>query len=191
MGAVGSEPKDPLGAWTAPVLRLAVGALPEPALGGIERQAVRGVVVREAALLMIRSSAGDVKFPGGGVAAGETLADALAREVREECGRRLTGIDSLVLVVDERRAAQTPGWVLRMQSVYLACEVGPVEHALALDDYERDLGFHPEWVTATAAIAANRAALAAGTAAPWVTRELRVLEALFPAPPREVTGGRD
>jgi ADP-ribose pyrophosphatase YjhB (NUDIX family) len=152
-------------------------------LGAIERQAVRGVVAREAALLMIRSSAGDVKFPGGGVEAGERLADALAREVREECGRGLIGIDSVVLVVDERRPAQTPGWVLRMQSVYLACEVGPVEHALALDDYERDLGFHQEWVTATAAIAANRAALAAGTAAPWVTRELLVLEALFPAPP--------
>jgi ADP-ribose pyrophosphatase YjhB (NUDIX family) len=167
--------------WTAPLLRLTVGDRPDPPEGVIQRQAVRGVIQREGALLMIRSTAGDVKFPGGGVEAGETLVEALAREVREECGRGLVGEQTVLLVVDERRPAQTPGWVLRMQSVYLACEVGPVEHALALDGYERDLGFHPDWVTPTAAIAANRAALGGAAVAPWVARELRVLEELFPA----------
>ena len=181
MGTSGGQSHDPLKAWTAPALRLAVGQLPDPALGAIERQAARGVIQRDGALLMIRSTAGDVKFAGGGVEAGETLVEALAREVREECGRVLRRVHAVLLVVDERRPAQTPGWILRMQSVYLACEVGPVEQALALAGYERDLGFHPEWVAPTAAIAANRAALAAGTAAPWVARELRVLEELFPA----------
>jgi 8-oxo-dGTP pyrophosphatase MutT (NUDIX family) len=181
---MGQSPDSALGGpleagWLAARLRLTVGELPDPAVGVVERQAVRGVIHRDGALLMVRSAAGDVKFPGGGVEPGEALVDALAREVREECGRTLTQVQSVLLAVDEQRTAQTPGWVLRMVSVYVACDVGPDEHALDLDAYERDLGFRPEWLAPPAAIGANRAALDSGSPAPWVARELRVLEELF------------
>jgi 8-oxo-dGTP diphosphatase len=179
MQAAGADEDVLAPGWGGRRMRMTVGELPDPPEGLVERQAVRGVIQRDGALLLIRSAAGDLKFPGGGLEAGESLADALAREIREECGRAVTALGCVILVVDERRPAQTPGWVLRMASAYLACEVGPVEHDLALDGYERDLGLRPEWVSPAAAITANRRALATGTAAAWVARELRVLEELF------------
>lgn len=57
----------------------------------IYRTAVRGVILRGRNLLMIHSShVGDYKFPGGGVDEGETHAQALSREIQEECGTFLT-----------------------------------------------------------------------------------------------------
>jgi ADP-ribose pyrophosphatase YjhB (NUDIX family) len=150
--------------------------------GVVQRQAVRAVVERDGALLMVRSDAGDLKFPGGGVESGETLGAALVREVREECGRTVSAATGVVLVVDERRAAQTTGWVLQMTSIYVACEVGAVEHEPRLDGYEHDLGLRPEWIAAEAAIRANRAVLDAGCGHPWVARELRVLAELVRRP---------
>ena len=58
----------------------------DPALPSIERTAVRGVIFREGQLLMIQSSFGEVKFPGGGQEAGESDLDTLLREVLEETG---------------------------------------------------------------------------------------------------------
>lgn len=53
----------------------------------IHRTAIRGVIMRGKNLLMIYSSnVGDYKFPGGGVNEGETHAQALSREIQEECG---------------------------------------------------------------------------------------------------------
>jgi 8-oxo-dGTP pyrophosphatase MutT (NUDIX family) len=51
------------------------------------RTAVRAVIFRGRDLLMVYSSnVGDYKFPGGGVDAGETHQQTLARELLEECG---------------------------------------------------------------------------------------------------------
>jgi len=51
------------------------------------RVAVRGVAVSAGRVLMIYSPVnGDYKFPGGGVEDGESHAEALVREIREEAG---------------------------------------------------------------------------------------------------------
>ncbi len=56
----------------------------------IHRSAVRAVICRGRELLMVYSAnVGDYKFPGGGVDSGESHAQALAREVLEECARPL------------------------------------------------------------------------------------------------------
>jgi ADP-ribose pyrophosphatase YjhB (NUDIX family) len=159
------------------VLHLLGRDLPDPPTRIAERVAVRAVIRRSNELLLIRSAVGgDVKFPGGGVEADESIEGALRREVREECGREVTHHDEVLLVVDEERRGRDPGWVLRMRSHYVACEVGPATHPLALDKYEQQLGFRPEWITIDAAIDANRNAIADGSAADWVLRELLVLE---------------
>ena len=156
-----------------------VGELPADPEGVVERTAVRAVIWRGPELLMVHSPvAGDYKFPGGGVEPGESLVDALVREVREECGRSVLRPGPVVLEVDERRAGQEAGWLLRMRSVYVACEVGEVEHDLALDDYEAALGFRAQWVTPDEALRVNRAVLAGGTAQPWVAREVEALRRL-------------
>lgn len=166
--------------WTAPRLTLVVGDPDPEAAGEVDRTAVRAVIHRRGSLLMIHSPvAGDHKFPGGGVEPGESLVDALAREIREECGRSLTRITGVRLVVDELRPADDPGWVLRMESVYVDCEVGEVEHALQLDAYEADLGFRAVWIAPEEALRVNEAIHAAGGSQPWVAREAAVLRHLL------------
>lgn len=166
--------------WSAPRISLVVGEPAQDAAGVIDRTAVRAVIHRGDSLLMIHSPvAGDHKFPGGGVEPGESLAEALAREVREECGRSVTRIDGVRLVVDELRPAQDPGWVLRMASIYVDCAVGEVEHALQLDAYESDLGFRAAWVAPEEALRVNEAVAGAGGAQPWVAREAVVLRHLL------------
>ena len=59
----------------------------------IHRTAVRAVILRARELLMVYSSnVGDYKCPGGGVDLGESHEQALARELREECGASLLSV---------------------------------------------------------------------------------------------------
>ena len=178
MAVRGSESMEP--GWTAPRLTLVFGG-PDPRPAGVvNRTAVRAVIRRGGELLMIHSPvAGDHKFPGGGVEEGESLVEALAREVREECGRSLTRIHGVHLVVDERRPARDPGWVLQMTSIYVSCEVGAVEHEQQLDDYEADLEFRAGWVAPREALRVNEELHRAGGAQPWVAREAEVLRYLL------------
>jgi ADP-ribose pyrophosphatase YjhB (NUDIX family) len=161
-------------------LRMTVGALPDRPKGIAERAAVRAVIRRGQDLLLVHSAAGgDFKFPGGGIEAGESVAEALAREVREECGREVAGFGRTLLVVDERRTGQDPGWILQMTSTYLECRVGGRRHPTRLDAYEEQLGFRARWMSIPDALAANEAVLAAGREWPWVQRETRVLRLLL------------
>ena len=48
-----------------------------------EKYAVRGVIIRNGRIATQKGSAGDYKILGGGVEAGESLEDALLREVQE------------------------------------------------------------------------------------------------------------
>jgi ADP-ribose pyrophosphatase YjhB (NUDIX family) len=157
------------------------GELPAEPVGTVERVAVRAVVRVGAELLMIRSEvAGDYKFPGGGVEAGESPAEALVREVREECGLAVVHVgDVPVIIVEELRAGLEAGWVLSMRSSYLPCDVDREErHPTVLEAYEAALGFVPEWVTVDHALRVNEEVLARGGASPWVERETLVLRVL-------------
>ena len=50
------------------------------------RVAVRGIIFIGGRLLLIEDNKGEVKLPGGGQDAGESDADTLIREIREETG---------------------------------------------------------------------------------------------------------
>ncbi|MGB7980705.1 MAG: NUDIX domain-containing protein [Candidatus Nanopelagicales bacterium] len=144
--------------------------------GFIERAAVRAVIRAGTRLLLVHSRVGgDYKFPGGGVEVGEEPTAALVREVLEECGRSVTHVGAPELSVIETRSAREPGWVLRSRSRYHPCSVDASVGALALDDYERELGFGPAWVDLDEAIAANESVLGGGAAQSWVYRETHVL----------------
>jgi 8-oxo-dGTP pyrophosphatase MutT (NUDIX family) len=162
-------------------LSLVLGQVPPDPLRTIERTAARALVRAGAELLMVHSKvAGDYKFPGGGVEPGESPADALAREVREECGLFVVRVvGSPEIVVDELRPAQEAGCVLSMRSSYFPCEVDRGRaHPMALEEYEAALGFVPAWVTVAQALEANEGLLARGGAQPWVERETHVLRLL-------------
>ena len=151
--------------------------LGEDGPGSVDRHAVRAVIERAGNLLLLRSRAGDYKFPGGGVEAGEDDHTALARELREECGRDLLRMDGLVLVVRERRAdLEDPTRMFTMESRYYRCAVGEAATAPRLSSFEKDLGLMAAWVSRDDACTANEVAEAEGH--PWVGRELAVLRAL-------------
>lgn len=146
----------------------------------VHRTAVRAVVLRGDELLMVHSAnVGDYKFPGGGVEEGETHQQALARELCEECGASLLGVDGeLGAVVEYDFAKEEEYDVFKMTSYYYFCRVGGDFGVQKLDDYEKDLGFQPLWVDLDFAISANRSLFHADTIPEWLKREFFILEYL-------------
>lgn len=145
----------------------------------ITRQAVRGIIRRGNALLMIYSTVnGDYKFPGGGVEARETLEVALMREVREESGMQISTIESAFgKVIEYDRPVETDFDLFKMTSHYFICQVNNGHTPLTLDDYEAELGFTPIWIDIDTALATNRKILknSGKTTHPWTQREAFVL----------------
>lgn len=157
----------------------------KPSEPRLERRAVRALVHRQGELLMILSTRrGDYKFPGGGVEPGETDVDALARELAEECGARLTTVGAILGDTLEYRAPRKVGdRVLRMLSRYYQCHIADGFGPQSLDDYEQQLGFLPVWVTPEKALATNLAMVRecdqdCGDLPPWTAREILVLQRL-------------
>jgi 8-oxo-dGTP pyrophosphatase MutT (NUDIX family) len=144
----------------------------------VHRTAVRAVIRRGRELLMVFSSAvGDYKFPGGGMDDGESHEQALARELREECGASLLSVDGELGAVIEYNFAEEKDFdVFKMISHYYFCHAGDDFGAQKLDDYERALGFKPVWVDIDSAISANHLLLNSQTPPEWLRREIFVLE---------------
>lgn len=149
-----------------------------PETGSVfRRTAARGVILKENRLLMVCTDAGDYKFPGGGVDAGESIEQALAREILEETGYQMEGEPRFWLTAHERRKGRTAD-ILEMDSLYYFCAVGEEQAPLCLDDYEAEEHFHPVWVTVQEALDADRALLDQ-MPNPWIAREVMALEALL------------
>src|SRR3990172_7272155 len=91
----------------------------------LHRTAVRGVIMRGRDLLMIYSSnVGDYKFPGGGVTDDETHAQALSREIQEECGTSHAHIGlEIGAVIEYDFAVESEFDTFKMTSHYYQCEV--------------------------------------------------------------------
>jgi len=146
----------------------------------IQREAVRGIIARGNTLLLLYSTElTDYKFPGGGVQAGETHRQALFREIHEETGAVMTGIEQPFGKVIEYDIPKECGYdVFKMISYYYWCQVGPIFSEQRLDDYEKDLGFQPAWVEIGEALRINQALLRASPRSTyqWLARETFVLE---------------
>ncbi|MGI6150260.1 MAG: NUDIX domain-containing protein [Limnochordia bacterium] len=150
----------------------------------VRRDAVRAIVRQGEQILMVYSTKhGDYHFPGGGVSFGETHLEALARELKEECGAKLVVVHgSFGKVVEYDYAKEAYFDLFCMTSYYYFCSIGPELGQLELEDYEVALGLEPCWVTVEEALRANKALLANG-APPWTRRETLVLELLTKAAP--------
>jgi 8-oxo-dGTP pyrophosphatase MutT (NUDIX family) len=121
------------------------------------------------------------------VDAGEPILAALAREIQEECGMRLVEVLGEYGSMVEYDLAEEPDMdYFVMTSHYYRVRVDGTGGAQRLDDYERELGFRPEWVEINAAIANNRAVYAENRPGrpKWIPRDLYVLEHL-----RDGSGG--
>lgn len=143
------------------------------------RVAIRALAESDGRLLMIRSAAvGGYKFPGGGAEEGESPLETLAREIAEESGYELRAIACMAFSVRETRAGTlNPLEALSMRSDYFICSVGGKPGEQKLDDYERERGFEPVFITAKEALQANLAIArdASKETPPWLEREIRIL----------------
>ena len=148
------------------------------------RPAVRGIILRDEMILLIRTAKGDLKFPGGGLEENETLEEALIREIREE-----TGYVNVVVQTGnrfgsyiERKLDQfDKHTVFESRSIYMFTEViGDERIDVKLDDYEEVLQFQAEWIPIKEAIIQNTyALLSEEEPSAWIERETTILQAIL------------
>ncbi|HHW22823.1 MAG TPA: NUDIX domain-containing protein [Clostridiaceae bacterium] len=143
----------------------------------IYREAVRSVTIKNGKFLMIRTIKGDFKFPGGGPRNGESLEEALIREVREETGFIIERVKRRIGMVTERKPDKyVKDAMFEMISHYYLCDISENYGAQELDDYEKALDFRPHWVDIDDAIENNENLLRGNNDInPWVQRETAVL----------------
>ncbi|MBQ6755752.1 MAG: NUDIX domain-containing protein [Oscillospiraceae bacterium] len=138
------------------------------------RPSVRAIITRDGKILMVRSKTlGFCKFPGGGIEAGESHIEALAREVGEESGYLIAKESVRPFGMVHRVQKGDMGDIFLQDNFYYTCEIAD-QCERRLDDYEREEGFEPEWLTIDEAIKIN--AEYRGRYADMILRERRVLE---------------
>ena len=144
------------------------------------RPSVRAIILRGGEVAMIHSLLYDYyKFPGGGIEQGESLHDALIREVREEAGLRVIP-ESIrefgsVLRIQRSDKHDTPR-IFEQQKYYYLCETAGAPEPQKLDDYEEFERFTLEFAAPQTAIDANRTHDHSGKDPVLIEREARVLE---------------
>ena len=144
------------------------------------RPSVRGIILRDGRVAMVHSLKYDYyKFPGGGIEAGESLEEALRREVAEESGLQVIpqSIWEYGLVHRVQKGEKEDMFI--QDNYYFLCDVEAAAQAQHLDDYEAKAGFTLEFVDPTHAIHTNRYADHGPTDQIMLEREARVLELLM------------
>jgi len=147
----------------------------------IKRNAVRAISYKNGKVLMIESKeVGDFKFPGGGIEKGETEKEALIREVREESGYNISNIGNIIFrVVEVSKDKKLINTRFSMISDYYLCEVNDEKYPLDLDDYEKELGFCPLWISIEEAIQRNTELIKNKSNTKWIKRELMILNEII------------
>lgn len=154
----------------------------DPAGKVFRRDSARCICIRSGKIMMVHSKKYDYyKFPGGGIEEGETLAEAMIRESREEAG--LVVIPESVAeygsVLRKSRSGD-PGVSCFMQmNYYFICRAEEELTQTEQDDYEAEEGFTPVWVAPEEAIRVDRGEHLTGGKRVMGTRESGVLELLM------------
>ncbi|MBY6225985.1 NUDIX hydrolase [Ferrimonas balearica] len=137
---------------------------PDAVVGGSEytRLSVRALIAHgDQVLLLYTARYDDYSLPGGGVDDGESLQQALLREVAEETGARGLTILAEFGLVKELRPWYKPDYDnVRMLSYCYLCDALPELGQTALEHYEVANGMEPRWVNLAEAIAHNEAVMA-------------------------------
>ncbi|NLN45871.1 MAG: NUDIX domain-containing protein [Clostridiaceae bacterium] len=122
----------------------------------VERIAVRGVCVRDGHYLALIGIHGYYSFPGGGVEDGETLQEALRREILEECGYTVINVDEEIAVIIEQRLLKNDGKYYRCKNHFFLCSVTLKPTGQPRSEEIKDkLQMRPVWVPLQEAVSVN------------------------------------
>lgn len=144
------------------------------------RPSVRGIIIHDGKVAMVHSLKYDYyKFPGGGLEDGESLEEALLREVAEESGLQviLSSIREYGLVHRVQKGQKEAKFI--QDNYYFLCDVEEKVGSQKLDDYEAEEHFTLEYVDATHAIRINREVNHGLKDQIMLEREARVLETMI------------
>ena len=123
-----------------------------------EKTAVKAIIRNDKGQIAMQCSGDGVyKIPGGGVEEGESLIDALEREVLEETGLSIVR-DSIVEigeVLEVREDIFKPGTKYVAHSYLYFCDVASEVHETNMTASEIAKGFHPVWATPDEIISVN------------------------------------
>lgn len=143
------------------------------------RIAVRGIVFIGDKLLLLNDNKGEVSLPGGGQDEGESDADTLIREIREETGYSVIPdtIRPFGYIEEKRRDFKSyhDDRIFHQISRLYFCEVSAECGETQLSNQEKIYGMRTAMYTLDEAIAKNRAMLDTVGNLAWNQREYRSL----------------
>lgn len=144
------------------------------------RPSVRGIIIRDGKIAMVHSPKYNYyKFPGGGIEAGETMEEALIREVAEESGLQVLPHTIREYGLVHRVQKNSPTEIFVQDNYYFLCDVADEVQAQMLSDYEADAGFTLAFVDPIHGIRTNRKVDQSLNGRLSLEREARVLEYLI------------
>ena len=144
------------------------------------RPSVRGIILRDGKVAMVHSLKYDYyKFPGGGREAGESLEQALLREVAEESGLQVipASIREYGLVHRVQKGDREDIFI--QDNYYFLCDAQTDVQLQRLDDYEAEERFTLEFADPSHAIHTNRCVDHGPKDQIMLEREAKVLELIM------------
>ncbi|MBQ3161735.1 MAG: NUDIX domain-containing protein [Oscillospiraceae bacterium] len=146
-----------------------------------ERNAVRAIICKGNDIAMVKSDKeGYYKFPGGGIEKNESHIEALIRETLEETGLSIIpeSIREYGFTCEKRKSTYDFDEIFIQNSYYYFAEVNDSISELSLDEYEKVLGYHLEFVPPAIAYEANKE-IGKNYYSSFILREAKVLELLI------------
>ena len=139
-----------------------------------EKTGVRAIIEKDGLFAMQKSSRGEYKIPGGGVDDGETLEEALLREVQEEVGLQVIpeSMEELGEILEMRRDIFNKELKYIAHSLHYLCKVKDERVETSMTESEKRKGFHLSWVDIDTIIAANEALMSEK----WQLRDVEFLK---------------
>ena len=142
----------------------------------VSRPSVRAIIYRDQKYAMVYSRKFNYyKFPGGGIEAGESMTDALIREVLEETGLEVipSSIEEFGMVHRVQKGDYEDKFI--QDNYYYTCRTTDRIFAQSLDDYENNEGFCLRYMTAAEAMNVNKSMDHQGYDPVMLEREIRIL----------------